>query len=138
MAKLAMWLNQLDKAEQYASEALKLIRPQWADDPFDDSGDAIHDVNMIAGLIALRRDDLGGAKQFLLASAETSGSRALRMLGPNLTLAHELLKRGEREAVVQYLQRCRVFWRLGIRALDEWIDQIRDGAMPDFGQNLVV
>jgi hypothetical protein len=132
MAKLAMWLNQPDKAEEYASEALKLIRPQRADDPFDEGGDAIHDVNMVAGLLALRRGDLGGAKQFLLASAETRGSRALRMLGPNLTLAHELLKQGERDVVVQYLERIRAFW-MGVKALDIWVKQIRNGEMPDFG-----
>lgn len=131
MAKLALWVGDADKAERYASEALGLILPPQVD-PFDTSAEAIHDANMVAGLVALRRGDLERAKQSLLASARTRGSRELRMIGPNLTLANELLKKGEREVVVEYLQGCRSFWSTGQKLLEKWIEQIRSGENPEF------
>jgi hypothetical protein len=131
MAKLALWLGETDKAAGYASEALRLTLPPQVD-PFDTSADAIHDANMVTGVLALRRGDIEGAKQCLLASARTRGSLELRQLGPNLTLADELLKKGEREAVIQYLDHCRSFWAQGQRLVDKWVTEIRDGTDPQF------
>jgi hypothetical protein len=137
MAKLALWLGDASTAERYASEALKLVLPRRVD-PFGTSAAAIHDANMVAGVVALRRGDIQGAKEYLLASATTQGSEELQTLGPNLTLVDELLKCGERDIVVQYLEQCRQFWKTGSRRLDEWITEIRSGKLPDFGPFLCV
>ena len=51
----------------------------------------------------------------------------MRMTGPNLSLASELLKRNEREAVISYLQELRRFWVSGRNTLDGWIDHIGKG-----------
>jgi hypothetical protein len=136
-AKLALWLHQPEKAEQYASEAMEFIRTHPASRS-DGHGQGVHDANMVAGLIALRNANVERAKQLLLISSETIGSHELTTFGPNLSLADELLKRGERDVVVQYLKNCRRFWKMGVRVLDEWIAQIQDGSEPDFGLNLTV
>jgi hypothetical protein len=54
-----------------------------------------------------------------------------------MTLASELLEKGQRDAVLEYLTLCKKFWTLGATQLDTWIDAIRTGGKPDFGANLV-
>jgi len=48
----------------------------------------------------------------------------MSMTGPNLSLANELLKRNERQAVIDYLRECRRFWGGGRKILDSWIEKI--------------
>jgi hypothetical protein len=130
MAKLALWIGDIGKAERYASETLHLTA-QSSGIPVD-SDEAIHDGNMVLGLVALRRRDKERAKQHLLASVRTAGSLEMKMGGPNLTLADELLKIGEREAVIEYLEGCRIFWRRERGELGKWIEKIRKGEDPEF------
>ena len=61
-------------------------------------------------------------------------------------LAHDLLLEGRREAVLEYLELCRGFWchetknrssTMSEIRLDSWIEEIRRGAVPNFGPNLV-
>jgi hypothetical protein len=130
MAKLALWMGDADKAERYASEILRLtMRPRSGR---LDCEEAIHDGNMVLGLLALRRGDKEGAKEHLLASVHTDGSLEMAMIGPNLTLANELLRAGEREVVLEYLEMCRTFWSGGRKVLERWISQIRRGEDPAF------
>jgi hypothetical protein len=58
-AKLALWAGDTDKAERYASEALHSIAGR-------DIEEAVHDGNMVLGLIALRQRDKDRAKEYLL------------------------------------------------------------------------
>ncbi len=51
----------------------------------------------------LLHGDTERAKLHLLESVRTNGSVYMRMIGPNLSLASELLKRNEREVVIDYL-----------------------------------
>ena len=122
MAKLALWMGNLEKAEQYAAEALHLTRLSPRD-----FGEAIHDGNMVLGLVALGRNDAKSAKEHLLAAAGSGGSHEMAFTGPNLTLAAELLRLGEREVVVEYLRAIRTFWVRGRNLLDEWIRRIQSG-----------
>jgi hypothetical protein len=87
---------------------------------------------MVLSLIALRQGDKDRAKEHLLASARTEGFLEMNISGPNLALANELLKLGERDAVAEYLGSCRAFWSPGRATLDKWIDQLRAGEDPDF------
>jgi hypothetical protein len=128
LAKLAFWAGETNKAEQYAKEAVDLEPPG---DPVGD-GEATHDGNMILGLIALQRADIDQAKRYLIESSRTNGSGYMSMTGPNLSLANELLKRNERQAVIGYLRECRRFWVDGRKTLDAWIEQIGQGKDPQF------
>lgn len=94
--------------------------------------EAVHHGDMVLGLIALRRGDKVRAKEHLLASAHTEGYLEMEMIGPNLTLANELLRAGEREVVAKYLETCRAFWSGGWGIVDKWIAEIRKGATPNF------
>jgi hypothetical protein len=124
LAKLTLWAGDEDKAEQYAREALGLEPPG--------DGEATHDANMVLGLIALRRSDTEQAKRHLIQSSHTTGSISMKLTGPNLSLANDLLKRGEREAVVHYLLECRRFWVDARKILNTWIEKIQNGDDPQF------
>jgi tetratricopeptide (TPR) repeat protein len=122
------------KAEQYASELLRStqqFKNSW------NYGNAIHKGNIVLGRIALRRGDIPGAKQHLLAAGETPGSPQLDSFGPNMTLAKELLEKDEREVVLTYLQSCAKFWKMGGDHLQGWIATVKAGGVPDFGANLM-
>lgn len=128
LAKLALWAGDISKAEGYAKEAVSLEPPE---DSVSD-GEATHDGNMVLGLIALDRGDTEQAKRHLIESSRTTGLGYMRMTGPNLSLASELLKRNEQQAVIQYLGECRRFWIDGQKNLDGWIEKIRSGSDPQF------
>jgi hypothetical protein len=61
----------------------------------------------------------------------------MNSFGPNVSLAKDLLEKGERDAVIQYLELCRKFWKLDNGRLDQWIKEIKAGKVPQFGANLV-
>lgn len=73
---------------------------------------------------------------FLRAAGETPGSPQLNSFGPNMTLAKDLLERGERDAVLAYFEACRVFWKMGGNSLDAWRQDVEAGRIPNFGANL--
>jgi hypothetical protein len=50
-----------------------------------------------------------------------------------MILAKELLERGERDIVLQYLDNCLTLWPRGENVLQVWIDEIRNGKKPNFG-----
>lgn len=122
------------KAEQYANELLKSAQDSGGNWNY---GNAIHNGIIALGRVALRRGDVAGAKQHPLAAGETPGSPNLHSFGPNMTLAKELLEKGERDTVIAYLQSCAKFWKMGGAELQTWIATIKYGGTPDFGANLV-
>jgi hypothetical protein len=85
----------------------------------------------------LRTGDTEGAKKFLLEAGRTPGSPQLDSFGPNMTLAKELLGKGERSAVLEYFGLCGKFWKMGGDKLREWGALVKDGLVPDFGANLL-
>ena len=68
-----------------------------------------------------------------MAAGATPGSPQLNSFGPNMTLAKELLEKGQSEVVLQYLALCKKFWKMDRGQLDEWSATIRGGGIPDFG-----
>jgi len=52
-------------------------------------------------------------------------------------LAVELLRVGERDAVLEFFELCRCFWKMGGSQLDAWRLAVLAGRRPDFGANLV-
>lgn len=134
MASDAFEAGDMPKAEQYATELLQAapeFKKNW------NYGNAVHRGNIILGRVALRRGDINGAKQYLLAAGDTPGSPQLGSFGPNMALAKELLERGEREVVLNYLQSCAKFWKMGAAKLQDWIATVKSGGTPEFGANLL-
>lgn len=133
LAEAALGAGANEKAAAYASELLKTARQDAGECV---CGDAIHDGNMILGLVALRQGDVPKATQHLLEAGKTPGSPVLNSFGPNMRLAKELLQKGETGAVLQYLSLCGSFWTMGRERLDKWSETIRTGGTPNFGLNL--
>jgi hypothetical protein len=123
-------------AESYAHELLRLAGKTGGECDWN-HGNAVHDGNMVLGLVALGRQDVAAAKAALLAAGKTPGSPQLNSFGPNMSLAKALLEAGERVVVLEYFALCRLFWK-GHRAdLDDWSAEVKEGGIPDFGANLV-
>ena len=97
--------------------------------------DAPHEANIVLGHIALAAGDVSLASEHLLAATRVTGSPALRHFGPNMVLARELLERGQRDVVLEYMELCRSFW--DSPRLTAWAEVVRDGEIPDFGANLL-
>jgi hypothetical protein len=129
-AQCALWADDDATAAAYASELLAIVGgPAGRAD-----GDAIHDGHRILGHVALNRADVEGAKRHLLESAKTPGSPVLNSFGPELTLANDLLKKGERDTVIQYREILPRFWQGRQEAIDQWVILIRAGKVPDLNR----
>jgi protocatechuate 3,4-dioxygenase beta subunit len=118
-ADIARLANLPDKAADYAGQAIATRDP-----------DAVHQGNSTLGLLALEKGELAVARRFLLASGDVRGSPVLGSFGPNMNLANELLRRGERETVVTYLEQCLVFATLQADTIRGWIAEIKQGSTP--------
>jgi len=126
LAKTAFEAGRFGKASTYAQQCLDGVS----------SGDHVYDGNLVLGRLAARDGNIDEAKRRLLAAAHTDGSPTLDSFGPNMSLAKDLLEKGERDAVLQFFQLCRNFWKDDHGQLDEWTTDIRAGKIPYFGANL--
>jgi hypothetical protein len=114
------------KSQFNARYAEKMLR----EDPA--SGDAIYTGNLILARAALDNDDLTNAKQYLLRAAATPGTRRIEQNVLDVSIARVLFERGEKDAVLQYLERGRDLWPQGAQALGRWEAAIRGGRRPNF------
>jgi tetratricopeptide (TPR) repeat protein len=133
-AKESFVLGKIDDARKYAQELLALA-PKFREDW--NYGNAVQDGNLVLGRIAVREGRMEEAKQYLLEAGKSPGSPQMDSFGPNMSLAKDLLEKGERETVLQYFGLCRKFWEMGGEQLDQWSQEVEAGRIPDFGANLV-
>jgi hypothetical protein len=121
VARQTLDLGQEAKAEAYAREILA------TPDLVARSGDGVYYGNHVLGMLALRQGDIAGAKQYLIASSKTPGSWEMNGIRPpDPSLAMALLARGEREAVCEYLDGCKVFSKKDAM-IERWKRTIRAG-----------
>jgi hypothetical protein len=133
LSEKAIQAGNFQKAELRAKELLSLAGAYKSDFP---RGNIIHHGNILLGIIALKQNKIEDAKQYLHLAGSTPGSPQLNSFGPNMTLANDLLKTGEKDAVVEYFELCKKFWQMDFGKLDYWTAQVRAGELPDFGANL--
>jgi hypothetical protein len=134
LAKAAVAADEREKARIYATELIEKTKdPGYS---MDEDGPGIHYGNLVLGRLALLADDVEKAKYHLLESGRTTGSPVLCTGGPNMSLAKELLERGEREGVVAFLRLCSNFWQSNDHRAEQWAYAIEHGETPDFGPNL--
>jgi hypothetical protein len=123
----------LKQAREWALEILN----QAASNQTQTLVDAVHHAQIVLGRFAIVNGDLQEAKQRLMLAGQTKGSPAMKSFGPNMSLAKELLEKGERETVVKYFDECAAFWTHDQGKLAQWTAQVKAGETPQFGANLV-
>jgi len=133
-AKESFVVGNVEDARKYAAELLSLA-PTYPNDW--NYGNAIQDGNLVLGRIAVREGKLEQAKEYLLAAGRSKGSPQMDSFGPNMSLAKDLLEKGEKDVVLQYFELCRKFWEDDYGKLDDWSKEVKAGNLPDFGANLV-
>ncbi|MGD9682688.1 MAG: tetratricopeptide repeat protein [Candidatus Obscuribacterales bacterium] len=126
LAELAFHAKEFEKASKYAQQRLKAQNRRGT----TQCNDASHKCHTILGRLALRNGKLEEAKRHILKSGAVTGSAVLNSFGPGFDLAKELLEKGEREVVLEYLALCERFWKPRDNLLYEWREQINAGAMP--------
>lgn len=132
LSKTSVKAGDLVKAEKYAQELLDKAE----NSSFDwNKGEDLHDANMVLGQVALRSGDLEAAKQYLLKAGRAPGSNHYSSFGPNMSLANDLLEKGETDTVLQYFDLCSKFWDDGGK-LAQWTSAVKEGKIPDFAGNL--
>jgi len=129
-SKAAFDAGALGKAQEHAQNLLDRVDPQDTA-----SGQYVHDAHVVLGRIALAQGRTEEGKTHLLQAGRVTGGGSLTSFGPNMSLARDLLDRGERDTVLAYLAECGTFWKNP--RLDEWIQTIKSGGIPNFGPNLI-
>jgi len=128
--------NQGHDAEAKAlAEEMETLAPAYKNDW--NYGNAIQDFNIVLGRLALKAGDIDTARDRLLAAGRSKGSPQMNSFGPNLSLASDLLAKGDKAIVLEYLELVRKFWKLEHGKLDQWKKDIEENRVPDFGANLV-
>jgi tetratricopeptide (TPR) repeat protein len=133
-AKESFVAGRTDDARKYAQEILALL-PKFKGDW--NYGNAVQDGNLVLGRIAVREGRVDEAKRYLIEAGKSPGSPQMNSFGPNMSLAKDLLEKGERDVVLEYFELCRKFWKMGQEDLDQWTSDVRTGKVPDFRANLV-
>jgi hypothetical protein len=100
-------------------------------------GNAIQDANIVLGRLALRDGKLEEAKKYLLAAGNSPGSPQMDSFGPNMSLANDLLAKGEKTVVLKFFKECEKFWDPKCSSLEQWSTDVKAGRTPDFGPNLI-
>ena len=133
-AKQSFVLGKTEDARSYASNLLALL-PQFPNDW--NYGNAVQDANLVLGRIAVREGRTEEAKRHLLEAGKSAGSPQMNSFGPNMSLAKDLIDKGERDVVLEYFELCRKFWKMEGGRLDQWSQEVKTGKSPNFGANLV-
>jgi hypothetical protein len=94
------------------------------------SGYAVFEGNIMLGKVALRKGHKREAARYLLAAADAPASDELRHSTILMNLPRTLIDWGERDAVVQFLDRI-ASKTLGAKEFQDWAAQIRKGENPD-------
>jgi hypothetical protein len=125
---VALMAGQTTKARDYA---LWLLRLGWQSVANarggSQPGEFIHRGNIALGKIAVATNDVHQAKAHLIDAGKAPWVISKQDKQPDMTLAAELLHRGERAAVIEYLKLCRLIWKDHTDELSARIEAVRTG-----------
>ena len=129
-------LNQGHDADAKSfAEELERLTPNYKGDW--NYGNAIQDYNIVLGRLVLKAGDVESAKKRLLAVGRSPGSPQMDTFGPNMSLAKEMLAKGEKAVVLEYFNLCKRFWEMEDGKLAEWRKDVESNRVPEFGANLI-
>ena len=89
-----------------------------------------HNAYNALGHVALSKNDINTATQYLIQSAEVASEPRLSSYGPSFSLAKELCKKEQWTEVEKYLNLCSLFWEDEI--LTEWTEIVKNHKVPEF------
>jgi hypothetical protein len=144
IAFAAMGAGLYDKVKQLANDMLI----NNVDSLSFNYGNTIHEANTLLGRVALKENDLNQAREYLLKSGKCPTSPQLSSFGPSYVLARELLERGEKDIVIDYLDLVYDLWanpknndsskspamannQKKIDLLNRWKEEIMSGKIPE-------
>lgn len=81
------------------------------------------------GVVMAHRGDMSVAGEHLRLSAQVAGEPRLRSYGPSFRLANQLARRGEWDAVGDYLRGIRTFWNSD--EIEGWLSRVEQRQQPD-------
>lgn len=131
LAKTAIEAKRWTKAQHYAEQMLLESNRNSANE------NNIHTSNIVLGRVALQRGEIEKAKAYLLKAGDIPESSRLYSSGPSMSLANELLDKGEQEVVLAYFELCAKFWKTGRNKLSSWSRSVTNGVKPNFGPYLM-
>ncbi|MCB0415004.1 MAG: hypothetical protein KDD50_11765, partial [Bdellovibrionales bacterium] len=96
-------------------------------------GQLNHYSQLVAANAFLKTRDIEKASKRLVESCTYDGF-ILKSFGPNMMVAKRFLEEGHQAPVIEFLQNCQSYWY--DRKAYIWEEEISNGTMPDFGENL--
>ena len=126
-SKAAFMLGKFEVARELADETLVLseeVPKCW------NYGNCTYYANWVLGMLALEDNDVVLAKSYLIKAGNSKGSPQLNTFGPNMLLAKKLLRAGEKEAVLEFIDSIEKFWKSGDKWLPIWRKKIIAGEIP--------
>jgi hypothetical protein len=101
-------------------------------------GQAFAIANIVLGRVVLKCDgNVALAADYLRASEATLATPFLKIEGPNMSLAKDLLEAGDRKTVIEFIEASRKSWTSNGGRPEAWERTIRVGGIPNFGPNLL-
>lgn len=132
-AKSSFKFKKYDKARNHAEELLTLSQKYKSEVIY---GSAIYDSHIVLGRLDLLDGKPKQAIYHLFEAVKTPGDATLATFGPDMSLAKDLLEKGYKEPVIEFLIGCKRFWEFDEGKVDKWVMEIKEGQIPDFGINL--
>jgi hypothetical protein len=128
LPELALMAGETTKARDYP---LCLLRLGWQSVAKarhgSQPGEYIHRGNIVLGKIALAANDLQQAKAHLIEAGKAPWVISKQDQHPDMTLAADLLNRGDRGVVIEYLKLCQLIWKDHDDELSARIEAVRNG-----------
>ena len=134
-AKASFKFKKYEKAREF-SEELLAVSVKYKDDR-NYYGDAIYHAHIVLGRLELLSGRSEQAIHHLSEAIKTPGSPVLASFGPDMSLARDLLEKGYKEPVIEFLIECKRVWKYNDGKIETWIKDISEGKMPDFGNMIL-
>lgn len=139
LSKIAFELEKFDRAKSLATELILDFGQDANDTDYDN---AAHLGNIILGRVALRQNDTAKAKEYLLIAIRAPLRREKSYFSNiDMQFAKELLEKGEKETVLEYLKLCEKLLSYSeiytglVATLKLWQEQIKQGKTPEFNND---
>jgi tetratricopeptide (TPR) repeat protein len=123
----ALFMGENESAECYA---MQMLRRDPSGPSVPDANELKHHAHTVLGILAIRVGDERLACDHLLASATISRTPVLSSFGPEMDLAAELLIRGHKQAIIEFLKLCSSWWHTDDHRAERWIQEIERGCWP--------